>query len=200
MNSNIRANIGTLVRLSSVALGVSLCMVQSALAEDAPWVTDARSVAGAVPPKLLEVLNAEIAKAGPASAVGVCNEKAPQMAKAASEKSGWSIRRVSVRNRNPKAVPDAWELAALEDFDRRTAAGEKPATLEKFDVVETAGAKEYRYMKALPVQQVCLACHGVSEKIMPEVTERLKALYPADKAVGYSLGQIRGAITIRKPV
>jgi hypothetical protein len=35
---------------------------------------------------------------------------------------------------------------------------------------------------------------------MPEVTERLKALYPADKAVGYSLGQIRGAITIRKPV
>jgi hypothetical protein len=183
-----------------VALGALLCMGQSALAEEAAWVTDARSVAGAVPPKLLDVLNAEIAKNGPDAAVSVCNEKAPQMAKAASEKSGWAIRRVSVRNRNPKAVPDAWELAALEDFDRRTAAGEKPATLEKFDVIETAGAKEYRYMKALPVQQVCLVCHGASEKIMPEVAERLKGLYPADKAVGYSLGQIRGAITIRKPV
>lgn len=163
-------------------------------------MTDARSVAGAVPPKLLEVLNAEIAKNGPASAVGVCNEKAPQMAKAASEKSGWAIRRVSARNRNPKAVPDAWELAALEDFDRRTAAGEKPVTLEKFDVVEIGGAQEYRYMKALPMQQVCLACHGASENIPPDVAERLKSLYPADKAVGYSLGQIRGAITIRKPV
>jgi hypothetical protein len=196
----MNSNTGVMTRLSLLALGALLCMGQSAQAEDAPLVTDARAVAGAVPPKLLEVLNAEIAKSGPASAVGVCNEKAPQMAKAASEKSGWSIRRVSVRNRNPKAVPDAWELAALEDFDRRTAAGEKPATLEKFDVVETSGAKEYRYMKALPVQQVCLACHGASEKIMPEVAERLKTLYPADKAVGYSLGQIRGAITIRKPV
>jgi hypothetical protein len=200
MNSKLGANIGAFVRLSSVALAAWLCMGQSAMAEEATWVTDARGVAAVVPPKLLEVLNAEIAKAGPASAVGVCNEKAPQMAKAASEKSGWSIRRVSVRNRNPKAVPDAWELAALEDFDRRTAAGEKPATLEKFEVVEIAGAKEYRYMKALPMQQVCLACHGASENIAPEVAERLKALYPADKAVGYSLGQIRGAITIRKPV
>jgi hypothetical protein len=200
MNSNISENIGAFVRLTSVVLGTVLCMGQPVLADEAPWATEARTVAGAVPPKLLEVLNVEIAKNGPASAVGVCNEKAPQMAKAASEKFGWSIRRVSVRNRNPKAVPDAWELAALEDFDRRTAAGEKPATLEKFEVVETAGAKEYRYMKALPMQQVCLACHGASENIPPDVAERLKALYPADKAVGYSLGQIRGAITIRKPV
>ena len=39
------------------------------------------------------------------------------MAKAASEQSGWTIKRVSLRNRNPKAVPDAWERAALEEFD-----------------------------------------------------------------------------------
>lgn len=196
----MNSNLGALARMTSGALVALLWMSQPALAEEAAWVTDARGVAAAVPPKLLELLNAEIAKAGPASAVGVCKEKAPQMAKAASEKSGWSIRRVSVRNRNSKAVPDAWELAALEDFDRRMSAGEKPAALEKFDVLETAGVKEYRYMKALPMQQVCLACHGASENLAPEVAERLKALYPADKAVGYSLGQIRGAITIRKPV
>ena len=61
----------------------------------------------------------------------VCREKAPEMAKAASEKTGWKIRRVSLKNCNPKAVPDAWEQAALEDFDRRAAAGESPAKLEK---------------------------------------------------------------------
>ncbi len=185
-------------RTGGVLVGAVLWLGLPALAQDEPWPADARKVAGAVPPKLLEVLTTQIAKDGPASAVAVCNEKAPQMAKAASEQSGWAIRRVSLRNRNPKAVPDAWELAALEDFDRRTAAGEKPATLEKFEVVEVASGKEYRYMKALPTQQVCLACHGTSDTISPEVAEKIHALYPADKAVGYSLGQIRGAITLRK--
>jgi len=187
-------------RAGYLLAGLALMLSFSAVAEDAPWVADARKVAGAVPPKLLEVLNAQITKEGHASAVAVCNEKAPQMAKAASEQTGWAIRRVSLRNRNPKAVPDAWELAALEDFDRRAAAGEKPATLEKYEQVDSASGKEYRYMKALPVQQICLACHGPSDSIAPEVSQRLQTLYPADKATGYAIGQIRGAITIRKPL
>ena len=66
-----------------------------------------------VPPKLLQVLTEEIAKGGPASAIEVCNVKAPQMAKAASEQTGWMVKRVSLQNRNPKAVPDAWERACL---------------------------------------------------------------------------------------
>ena len=87
-------------------------------ANEAPWVADARSVASSIPPKLLQVLTDEIGKGGPESAIEVCKEKAPQMAKAASEQSGWSIRRVSLRNRNPKAVPDSWERNALEEFDQ----------------------------------------------------------------------------------
>ena len=112
-----------------------LCMLLAACAAppvaEAPWVAQARSVAGSVPPKLLTVLQTEIARSGPEGAIGVCNEKAPAMARAASEQSGWSIRRVSLRNRNPQAVPDAWERAALQDFDRRAAAHESPATLER---------------------------------------------------------------------
>lgn len=120
------------------------------------------------------------------------------MAKNASEQTGWGIRRVSLRQRNPKAVPDAWERAGLEDFDRRAATGETPASLEKYAVLESEGRKEYRYMKALPVQRFCVACHGPTASLKPEVAEKIKALYPDDKAVGYDIGQIRGAITIRK--
>ncbi len=187
-------------RLGCVLVGSALWLSLPALAQDDAWLDEARKVAGAVPPKLLEVLTTQIAKDGPASAVAVCNEKAPQMAKAASEQSGWAIRRVSLRNRNPNAVPDGWELAALNDFDQRAAAGEKPATLEKFGVVETATGKEYRYMKALPTQQVCLACHGAAQELAPDVAANIHALYPDDKATGYAVGQIRGAITIRKPL
>ena len=179
-------------------VGAALLASVSAVAQDTPVLDEARNVAGAVPPKLLQVLNEEIVKNGAASAMSVCNEKAPQMARSASEKSGWAIRRVSLRNRNPKAVPDAWERAALDEFDRRAAAGENVATLEKSGFIEEAGRKEFRYMKALPVQQLCLTCHGASESMAPDVVEKIHTLYPDDKAVGYALGQIRGAITIRK--
>ena len=86
---------------------ITLVAALNAIAQDAPWLTDARKVATSVPPRLLQVLNEEIAKGGPESAIVACSEKAPQMAKAASEQSGWMVRRVSLRNRNPKAAPDA---------------------------------------------------------------------------------------------
>lgn len=184
--------------MRKILLSIFLLAGLNAFADDAATLTDARKVAGSVPPKLLQVLNDEIAKGGPASAIDVCREKAPQMAKAASEQSGWTIRRVSLRNRNPKAVPDAWERAALEDFDRRAAAGESPATLEKGELVSNGERKEYRYMKALPVQQLCLGCHGPADKLKPEVSAQLHKLYPDDKGVGYDIGQIRGAMTLRR--
>jgi len=171
-----------------------------ALADDAALLEEARAVASSIPPKLVAVLQDEIAKSGPEGAIGVCRDKAPQMAKAASEKSGWNIRRVSLKNRNPKAVPDAWERTTLEDFDRRAAAGEAPATIEKGETVVDGGVKSYRYMKALPTQTLCLACHGSDTDISPAVKVKLQALYPDDKATGYAVGQIRGAMTIRRPL
>lgn len=169
-------------------------------ADEAALLDEARKVAGAIPPKLLAVLSEEIARGGPENAISVCREKAPKMAAAASAETGWAIRRVSLKNRNPKALPDAWERTALEDFDQRAAAGEKPATLEKGEVVQDGDKKIYRYVKALPTQELCLACHGAAEMVSPAVKARLGELYPDDKAVGYSPGQIRGAITLKRPL
>ena len=177
-----------------------LFAVIPANAQEPAWVGEARKVAGSVPPKLLAVLTEEIGKNGPEGAILVCRDKAPQLAKAASDETGWSVRRVSLRNRNPRAVPDAWERAALEDFDRRAASGESATTLEKAETVVEDGKRSYRYMRALPTQPLCLNCHGLPEQLTPAVTEKLKALYPDDKAVGYRPGDIRGAMTIRKPV
>lgn len=186
--------------LIGVLTGTAMLGAAAVQAQDAAWIGEARKVATSVPPKLLAVLSEEIAKGGPEGAILVCRDKAPQLAKAASDESGWAVRRVSLRNRNPKAVPDAWERAALEDFDRRAAAGEPPATLEKAEIVTEDGKKSYRYMRALPVQELCVACHGPADRLSTAVREKLKSLYPDDKAVGYRPGEIRGAMTIRKPV
>ena len=136
--------------------------MQTAMAQaaDMAWVPDAKAVAMSVPPRLLAVLQAEIARSGPEGAIATCREQAPAMAREASEKSGWAVRRVSLRNRNPKAVPDAWERAVLEDFDRRAAAGESPATLERAGIVQANGQAVQRYMRALPTAELCTNCHG----------------------------------------
>ena len=121
------------------------------------------------------------------------------MARSASEQSGWAIRRVSLRNRNPKAVPDAWERAALEDFDRRAAAHEPPGGLERSEVVKGAnGRNVQRYMRALPTIELCTQCHGATAQMKPAVVARLQAMYPNDRAVGYAAGDIRGAITLQR--
>lgn len=183
----------------AAALAAFTCAT-AALAADEAWVQDARSVATAIPPKLLAVMTQEMDKGGPEAAIPVCSEKAPQMAKAASEQTGWKIRRVTLRERNPKAVPDTWERAALEDFDRRAAAGEKPATLERAEQVTVDGQPVQRYIRALPVGAICLSCHGDAANFSPSVLAKLQAHYPNDKATGYSLGQLRGAITLQRPV
>lgn len=166
-------------------------------ASDDAMLGEARKVATTLPPKLLAVLQEEIKKSGPEGAIPVCRDMAPKMAGEISQQTGWKIKRVSLKPRNEaRAIPDAWEKAALEDFDKRAAAGEPPTKLEKGENV----GNEYRYVKALPVQPLCLSCHGPEDQISPAVKSVLSQHYPNDRATGYSVGQIRGAISVRKPL
>lgn len=57
---------------------------------------------------------------------------------------------MSLRSRNPKAVPDAWEQAALLDSDRRVAAQEPASTLEEAQLTQEGGQTVQRYIRALP--------------------------------------------------
>lgn len=171
-----------------------------AFADDAALIAETKKTALAIPPKLLTMVQEEVEKGSLHGAIAACSDKAPKMAAAASQNTGWAIRRVSLKNRNPKATPDAWEKTVLEDFDRRQAAGENPATLEKAEFVTEGDKRSLRYMKALPTQNFCLGCHGADAQISPEAQAKLKELYPNDLATGYKEGQIRGALTVKRPL
>lgn len=166
-----------------------------AFASDDAILAEARKVATTLPPKLIVALQDEIKKSGAEAAIPVCKDMAPKMAGEISQQTGWKIKRVSLKARNDaRAIPDAWETAALEDFDKRAAAGEAPMKLEKGEKV----GDEYRYVKALPVQALCLNCHGPTETLSPGIKAALGQHYPNDRATGYSEGQIRGVISVRK--
>lgn len=139
-------------------------------------------------------LKGELEKAmkssGPVAAIEVCNTKAPEIAKGLSEKYGWKVARTSLKTRNTSNKPDAWETQVLQKFEQRKAAGEDVKPMAYFETVNG----NFRFMKAIPTGEVCLKCHG--EKIDPKITAKLDELYPADKARGFKLGDIRGAFTI----
>ena len=146
-------------------------------------------------------LKQELARGGPEGAIAVCREVAPEIAGRLSRQSGARVARVSLKTRNPLlGTPDAWEQAVLADFDRRAAAGEKPETLEYSEAVTEPQGRYFRYMKAIPVQPLCLSCHGTDAMVAPEVAQRLQSEYPHDRARGYTLGQIRGGVTIKRPL
>ncbi len=145
-------------------------------------------------------LKGELKKAmqagGPVNALSVCHTKAIPITNEVAARHGVVLSRVSLKNRNPNNVPNDWQKPVLEEFDARAANGEDPKTMAFATIAEVDGKKQFRFMKAMPVGEVCLKCHGTELK--PEVQAKLKELYPDDKATGYSLGQVRGAVVIVK--
>ena len=153
-------------------------------------------------PKVAGMMKAAVDEQGVAAAIPVGKDKAPQLMADKAEALGWNIRRVSLRTRNPeRATPDAWEAERLEAFDARAAAGEPPASIESAEIVtDAAGRRMFRYMKALPVAPVCVQCHGERERMAPELVQALARDYPHDSATGYAPGQIRGAVSVQRPL
>lgn len=144
-------------------------------------------------------LKGALQEGGPVNAVSVCKEKAPAIAADLSEESGWDVGRTSLKTRNAALnTPDEWERNVLEQFESRKANGESPEGMSYAAVVDTEDGKTYRYMQAIPTQQVCLACHG--KDLPPDLVEAIDTAYPEDEARGYSVGDIRGAFTLSKPL
>ena len=151
-------------------------------------VTIVQQFAGNLKPELQKAIKA----GGPANAVSVCSKIAPAIAEKLSADSGWKIKRVSLKARNPNAAPDGWESTVLQQFDQRQAGGEDAKSMAFAEKVNG----QFRFMKAQGVEEVCLNCHAAEVK--PEVEAALKENYPHDKARGYTLGQIRGAFSLTK--
>lgn len=185
-----------------LALCCALAALPAAAAEDlAALSKETRETTQPLLAKVVGTVKESLNQSTPHETVDTCREKLPGMVKEMREKTGWNIRRVSLKTRNAeRGTPDEWEAKVLADFDRRAAAGEKRDQMEAGEIFTTAEGRVFRYMKALPVQEACLTCHGDTAKLTPELKAKLATLYPKDQATGYQLGQIRGALTVKRPL
>lgn len=162
-------------------------------------VIEMQSVASTFVKSLGKTLKATIKSEGLAAAIHVCETVAPTLANQLSRETGWRVSRVSLKFRNPLiGMPDAWEKEQLINFSNAPLSNNTQSdVMEVTSIEENSEGHSIRYMRALPTKALCLTCHGKSTDIPNEVSSALEQFYPNDKATGYSLGQIRGAISIQ---
>ena len=147
---------------------------------------------------LKSILVAEIQKNGIISAVSVCSDTAQLLTVNYGLNKGLYIKRVSLKNRNPRNAPDGFESKVLNYFGELSFEGKLNETTEFTEVVNSDGVTSVRYMKPIIVQAPCLSCHGTNEQISPEVKTIIQNKYPEDKATDYQMDDLRGAVSIQK--
>lgn len=156
-------------------------------------VTQARSMVKAFSGSLKQELQAAIQEGGITNGISVCNTVAPEIA-AANSNQEWSISRTSLKIRNPDNAPTPWQEMQLQAMNKQPVKNGKP--VEVWQVSSASGTPAFQYMSAIPMQKLCLGCHG---KLMtPEVKAKLAELYPEDKATGFSEGDLRGAFVVTR--
>lgn len=184
----MRSTLGPL--LAAIALLLPAAPTQGS---DDEALTRARSAAQELATVLKSRLTKELEAGGPLAAAKVCSEVAQTIA-AAHSRDGVTVRRVSVRWRNPADRPDDWEAARLAEMEAAVAAGEAPAEVAERQTEE--GVEVLRYLQPIRVGELCLTCHGDPATFPPDLARLLAERYAADKAVGYRVGDLRGAVAV----
>ena len=162
------------------------------------FLQEAREVVSQFGSDLRSHLQKEMKHGGPAGSITVCSVAAPALSSKLSRQTGWAVKRVSLKERNPLAIPDLWEQNILKKFEVDLADITTVDKLEHSEMVMEGGRRYFRYMKAIPTGDLCLHCHGPNESLSPDIQQILKKEYPHDKATGYFTGMIRGAFSIKR--
>ncbi len=147
---------------------------------------------------LKDILVKEIQARGTASAVNVCSDTAQILTNDYGLKKGIYIKRVSFKNRNQNNIPDKYESKALQYFEELKSSGKLNENTEFIEIEEINGIKKVRYLKPIIIQPLCLNCHGSEESMSRDVKNIINTRYPDDKAAGYNLDDLRGAVSINK--
>lgn len=141
---------------------------------------------------LMSKVSSIISAKGTVEAIEYCSEHALAITDSLSKTEGVHISRVSHRNRNPSNAANDREAELIEKYRAQLQGG---VALEP--VIVSDRGKYVYYSPILIAVPTCLKCHGnPGSDIEPAVAEVLQERYPADKATGFGLGELRGMFRV----
>lgn len=181
-----------MIRKMIIALAASTVLLYGASDEDAGLIQKGDNASTMLLQKLGGELKKHMSESGPIGALDFCSNNALALTQEVATSTGTQIKRVSINNRNPINQPTVEEKTVLERWNQAAGNGHLPP----FEVITLANGKK-AYLKPIVIQnEACLKCHG---NVSGEVESAIKRLYPEDKATGYKMGDLRGAISVTLP-
>jgi nitrate reductase cytochrome c-type subunit len=135
-------------------------------------------------------------KGGAIQAAKFCSKKATKIEEDinAKYKKGISVKRVSLKYRNPDNAPLADEKAVLEQIEADFKSGKKIPKM----IVKQIDKNNYKVYKPIFLEKkACLKCHGDADHRAKKAYKIIKEKYPDDKAIDYKAGDFRGAFVAK---
>jgi len=130
---------------------------------------------------------------GPIDALNFCSTEAYGLTESVNKKlqKGVSVKRISTEYRSEANKPTSNEEKILNSLKELQDSG---VVLPQYLVEKTDDTSVKFYKPLLIDKEVCLKCHGVlkDSKLKDEIAQR----YPNDKAMGYKMNDLRGAIVV----
>jgi hypothetical protein len=180
-----------LVLLLAAGCGTKDAPPAAAPAIDPAAIDQGKAIIGDLKKSLLERLVPAMQE-GTASAITICNTEAPAIA-ASLSRDGIVVGRATRKPRNPANLALGWRDEAIAHFEKLHA--EKALAGATF--ARRLDDGRIAYAEPLVIQELCTSCHGTA--IAPDVQTALAERYPADKATGYAVGDLRGIAWVELP-
>ncbi len=158
--------------------------------QENPLAKTGMEIAQATQQQLGKNLKKALEEGGPLHALEFCNVEAIPLTAQMEKEHNAVIKRVSDKNRNPDNVANKEEQYYITHFKHGIQNGREPAPV----VIPKNGKNKFYY--PIVTNKMCLQCHGKPEEMKPEVLQKIKELYPEDKALGYSENEVRGIWSI----
>ncbi len=130
---------------------------------------------------------------GVMKALDFCSNEAYSLTESVNKKlpNGVRVKRVSEKFRSPANKPTADETAVLKSFKEM----QKSNIILPPYLVQRVNKNTYKYYKPLLInKKVCLKCHGNIKDI--DLKRAIASRYPIDNALGYKMGDLRGAVIV----
>ena len=155
-----------------------------------PVVARADLVIASMHDSVLRELSAAFDEGGPELAIKSSHIESVELTHRLA-REGVAAGRTSDRLRNPTNSAPAWAVALV-----KANAGRKTRDVEGFtvDLGDRLGV-----IRPVAERGICANCHGPIEGLRPAVRAVLLDRYPADKAVGFAEGEIRGWFWVEMP-
>jgi hypothetical protein len=155
-----------------------------------PMVRHANLIIVTLQGALLSELRHQLDDVGPAAALEACH-LAMYPARRAAHDEGVAVGRTSTRLRNPANASPGWAAALIERYANTPRARVDGLVVDLGDRVGV--------LRPIREQRICASCHGPEETLRADVRARLAERYPADRAVGFHEGDIRGWFWVEVP-